>query len=379
MDCNLTMNILVMSWRDPKHPLAGGAEQVDHEHHKGWIAAGHCVTLFSSRFPGSKQTESLDGIRIIRYGSQYLTCHMAAFFWYLFFKNESFDLVIDEFHGWPFFTPLYVRKPKMAVIQEVTREVWFKYPLPYGLQFGFGTIGYLLEPLFFLPYKNIKFMIGSVSAKEELSKFGIDKKNIIVVPHGVILDIPKKLPEKESKKTVIFLGALARDKGIEDAIKTFGILEKEKPGAWRFWIVGKGDEVYLKFLKRLADENKINSEFFGFVSQKEKFNLLAKAYLMINPSIREGWGLVNIEANACSTPVVAYNSPGLTDSIKDGVSGIIVSKNTPEELAYWVEKLIEDKAKYKKLQDGAIKWSKNFSWNKSRKMSLDLIESLGIK
>src|SRR5438105_1714009 len=97
--------ILVLSWRDPRHPLAGGAEQVMHEHMKGWIAAGHTVTFFSSRFIGAKSEEDLDGVKIIRKGSQYLTCHIAAFFWYLFGKHEEFDLVVDEFHGWPFFTP----------------------------------------------------------------------------------------------------------------------------------------------------------------------------------------------------------------------------------------------------------------------------------
>jgi len=49
------MNILVFSWRGPKHPLAGGAEQVDHEHQKGWIKGGNAVTLFTSSFPEAKE------------------------------------------------------------------------------------------------------------------------------------------------------------------------------------------------------------------------------------------------------------------------------------------------------------------------------------
>src|SRR5579864_8394813 len=119
------MNILVFSWRDTKHPLAGGAEQVMHEHMKGWIEAGHSVTFFSSTFPMAKSKELIDEIEIIRRGSQYITCHISAFLWYIFENRVKFDLVVDEFHGWPFFTPLYVNKPKLAVIQELTREVWF--------------------------------------------------------------------------------------------------------------------------------------------------------------------------------------------------------------------------------------------------------------
>ncbi len=371
------MNILVFSWRDIGSIMAGGAEQVDHEHHKGWVAAGHSVTLFSSSFPGAKSQENIDGVEIIRKGSQYLTCHISAFFWYLFQAHKKFDLVVDEFHGWPFFTPLYIKEPKLAVIQEVTREVWFKYPLPYGLNYVLGGIGYLLEPLFFLPYKNVKFMTGSESARKELQTVGINSKNVRVVSHGVILDIPKKLPKKEARETIIFLGALAKDKGIEDAIKTFGVLNRF--GDYVFWVVGKGDPDYLKFLGGLAKNNNVTVKFWGFVSQKEKFELLARAHVMINPSIREGWGLVNIEANACGVPVVAYNSPGLIDSVKNGVSGIIIKKNTPDELANEVVRIFEDKGLYMELQKGALQWSRMFSWEKSRSLSIALIEEIALQ
>lgn len=370
------MNILVFSWRDMKHPLAGGAEQVMHEHMKGWIAGGNNVTFFSSGFDGAKKEENIDGVEIIRKGNQY-TAFLCAPFWYLFYKHNNFDLIVDEFHGWPFFTPLYVRKPKIAVIQELAREVWFKYPLPFFLNYIFGAIGYILEPLFFLPYGNVKFITGSKSAKEEVQTVGVKSKNITIVPHGVILDLPKKKFGKEKTNTIVFLGALAKDKGIEDAIKTFGLLGKN----YNFWIVGRGDENYLSLLKKLVKESRIekNTTFFGFVTQQKKFELLSKAHLMVNPSIREGWGLVNIEANACQTPIVSYNSPGLTDSVNDGKSGIIVKKNTPRELAKNIENVLSDKKLYKKLQDGALWWSKQFSWEKSRKLSLALVEEIGIK
>lgn len=372
------MNILVFSWRGPGHPLAGGAEQVDHEHHKGWIAAGHNVTLFTSKFVGCKKEEVIDGVRVIRSGYQY-TCLFNAFFWYLFGKHEKFDFVVDEFHGWPFFTPLYVGKPKMAVIQEVTKEVWFDYPLPYGLQYIIGPIAYILEPLFFLPYRNVKFMIGSESAKKEVNSFGILNKNIIVVTHGVILNLPSKRPPKNKIKTVVFLGALSKDKGIEDAIKTFAILNKQDD--YIFWVIGKSDKDYLNYLKKMAFDLGLKKKitFFGYVSQKEKFELLARAHVMINPSIREGWGLVNIEANAMAIPVVAYDSPGLVDSVKDGESGIVCKKNAPKEMAKNVMRVLGNKKELEHLQKGALSWSKQFDWNVSKKLSLALIEEIGLK
>lgn len=369
------MNILVFSWRDPKHPLAGGAEQVMHEHMKRWIAAGHEVTLFTSRFKQARRNDILDEVKIIRRGIQYWGVHILGALYYLFGKHPKFDLVVDQFHGIPFFTPLYVRSQKLAVLQEVAGKVWLHNDLPKPLDRIIGWIGYLGEPLLFLPYRKTRFMVGSQSAKNDLVKMKIPRGKVTVVPHGTLISKPKPLPKKEKKKTIIFLGALAKDKGIEDAIKCFSILNKK--GRYQFWVVGRGSPRYLKALKEMSKDLGVeNIVFHGFVSQKKKFELLATAHVLINPSLLEGFGLVNVEANAVGTPVVGYTSQGLIDSIHDKKSGILVNSNTPEQLANEVFKLLNNPAKLKALQTGAVEWSKNFTWRKSGKLSLELIESL---
>lgn len=370
------MKILVFSWRDPKHPLAGGAEQVMHEHMKGWVKAGHDVTLFSSRFPDSSETEVLDGVKIIRGGYQYLGVQWAGFLYYL--KNkDKYDFVVDQFHGLPFFTPLYVWKPKLAVIQEVARKVWFLNPLPWPLNWVVGAIGYFSESFIFLLYRSTKFMTGSESAKKDVSRFSIPKENIIVVPHGVVTSKSKIKYEKSKIRTVVFLGVLSKDKGIEDAIKCFSLLDKR--GNWQFWVIGKPEtEMYsrkiVNLVKGLGLDDKVR--FWGFVSQEKKFELLAKGHVLVNPSVHEGWGLVNIEANSVGMPVVAYHSAGLIDSVKDDQNGILCVQNTPEELAKNTIRLLADKVEYKKLQERAILWSQNFSWKKSIRRSLNLIENI---
>ncbi len=370
------MNILVFSWRDPKHPLAGGAEQVMHEHMKGWISAGHKVTLFSSYMKGLSKKETLDGVEIVRDGYQYLGVQLKGFLYYLK-KRRDFDFIVDQFHGVPFFTPLFSKKPKLVVIQEPTRTVWLLNPLPWPLNWIIGTIGYLGEPFIFLFYRRTLFMTGSESAKDDIIYFGIPAKNITVVPHGVIIKDLESNPEKEKIFTVVFLGVLSKDKGIEDAVKTFSILKDL--GQFQFWVVGRAEthryESHIKqIVKKLGLQASV--KFWGFVSQEEKFRLLARSHILINPSIREGWGLVNIEANYYQTPVVAYSSRGLIDSVQDGVSGIICKNNTPFDLAKNILQILVDKDLYSSLQNGAKEWSKNFSWDKSKKKSLELLESL---
>ncbi len=370
------MNILVFSWRDPKHPLSGGAEQVMHEHMKGWVESGHKITLFSSYVNGLPKEEVLDGIKIIRSGKQLVGVQINAFFWYLFREHDKFDLVVDQFHGLPFFTPIYVRIPKLAVIQEVTGNVWFLNHLPKPFNWIIGLAGYVTEPIYFWFYRGVQFMTGSNSAKEDIIKMGIPAKNIHIIPHGVIIPKLKISRKKEKIKTIVFLGALARDKGIEDALRVFAILDKK--GKFNFWVIGKVGKDYDTHLNDLCKQLGIYEKvkFWGFVSQKEKFELLAKSHVLVNPSVREGWGLVNIEANSMETPVVAYNSPGLVDSVKDEVSGVICKENTPLELASNVDRILSSSEEYGKLQIGALKWSRNFTWKKARKESIELIESL---
>lgn len=377
------MNILIFSWRDPKHPLAGGAEQSVHEHAKGWIAAGNTVTLFSSLFKGGLPEEDLDGVHIIRKGNQLLGVQIAVFFWYLFQNGNQFDLVIDCFHGIPFFTPLFISTKKIALIQEVAKEVWLLNHLPRPLNIIVGFIGFLLEPIMFLFYKNVPFMTASKSTKEDLVKFGIPSRNITIIPHGVIINYDKKLPTKEKLKTITFLGTVARDKGIEDVIKTFNILNNYRLSMrsnekFNFWVLGSGVSEYVNYIKQLSSRLGIAQEihFFGFVSEEEKFNRLARSHILINPSVREGWGLVNIEANRMGTPVVAYRSPGLVDSVSAGNSGVLCQQNTPDDLAKNILRILDDNDLYRKLCKDSIAWSNNFTWEKSKTMSINLIEKI---
>lgn len=362
------MNILIFNWRDPKHPNAGGAEIATLEHAKYWTKKGHKVTWFSSSFIGNFSLEEfIDGVKIIRRSNQTLGVHIAAFFWYLFINKEKFDLVIDQFHGIPFFTPIYVRTKKLAYIHEVTKEVWRTNQLPKPLNLVPAFFGEITEKLIFmLFYKNIKFMTVSESTKKDLIEFGVKKDNIRVIYNGLH---SIKLPNinKEKTPTVIYLGALAKDKGTDSVLELFDRL-KQRHKNWQFWIAGRGAFEYTERLKKAS-----YIKYFGFVTEKKKFELFRRAHIFVNPSIREGWGLTNLEANSQGTPVVGYNVPGVRDSVKNNKTGILVKKGRIDLLEKSVEKLISGKKIYKKISGNAEKWSGNFSWEEASRQSLEYI------
>lgn len=377
MEDKENLNILIFSWRGPKHPNAGGAEVSTHEHTKGWVNANYNVTLFTAAFKGCKEYEVIDGVNIIRRGRQILGVQWEAFRWYLFGKHTKFDLVIDQFHGIPFFTPLYIYEKKLAFIHEVTREVWSLNPWPWPFNLLPAIAGTIFEPFIFkLFYKKIPFMTVSNSTKRDLISWEIPSKNITVIHNGVSIPKDIHISKKEKEKTLIFLGALSRDKGIEDALRVFSIVNK-KDDKYRFWVIGKGEENYLIRLKEMANKLGILNKviFYGFVSERKKFNLLSKAHLLINTSIREGWGLVVIEAAYVGTPTVGYNVVGLRDSVVDSKTGVLSQPN-PKDCAREAISLMNNEKRHSILRENCREWSKKFDWDMSVNKSLKLISNI---
>lgn len=363
------MNILILNWRDPSHPLAGGAELSLLEHAKHWKKKGADVTWFSSSFNNAAREDKIDGIKIIRYGSHF-TVHLYAFVYYLKKGFRDIDIVIDCFHFVPYFSPLYFKNKKIiAWINEPAKNAWFK-----NIIFPFSLIGYLLEPLFFLPYRKIKFITSATSIKKELVKMGL--KNIEIIEHGIKI-ISTQNTKKEKDPTIIYLAQITPDKGIQDGLDAFEIVAQQIKNA-KFWIIGKApDKTYLNKIKQYVLDKKLNSsvKFFGFVEERKKFELLSKGWILIHPSIREGWGLNIIEANGAGTPAVGYDVVGLRDSIQNNKTGLLSAPN-PQSMAEKCLRIIKNKRQYNEFSRNARIYSSAFSWNDSGSKSYNLLMRL---
>jgi glycosyltransferase involved in cell wall biosynthesis len=364
------MNILILNWRDPKNPKSGGAEIVTINHAKAWVKAGHRVTWLTSSFRSSKKKEKIEGVNIIRRGNS-ISVYLFAPFYYLFSGNK-FDVVIDEIHGLPFFTPIYVRKPKIIFIHEVADEIWdYMYPFPIS------KIGKMVENLYFKLYKNIKCWTDADSTADDLEKYGIKRENCTIINCPISNKTLIKFSEKEDIPTFIFVSRIVRMKGIENVIKAFLCIE-EKLKNVKLWIVGDGDDKYMKELKGKIKKCSAISriKFFGHVSEEKKLELMGKAHLLLHASIKEGWGLVVIEAASQATPSIVYNVSGLRDSVKDCKTGIVLEENTPEEMARKTVALLEDKEKYSTFQKNGLQWARSLTWDKATRKSLALLEDI---
>jgi len=362
------MNILILNWKCIKNPTAGGAELVTYEHAKRWVKKGHKVIWLASSFKGSKKDEIIDDIKIVRFGNIYQVYLYAPFF-YLFSGNK-FDLVVDEVHGIPFFTPFYVRKPVVVLLHEIAGEIW-----DYMYSFPLNSIGRFLEKLYLKLYSKNSFWTDCKSTIDELVEFGIIKKNCLAIPCPSNLKVLSELPKKNKNLTLVWVSRIVKMKGIEDVIEAFSIVNKVEKNA-KLIIVGDGEEKYVKYLKKnVVKEKKLdkNIEFKGFLSEKEKTGILRKSHLLLHASVKEGWGIVVIEAASQATPSIVYNVSGLNESVKDDKTGIVLSNNNPSELAQEVIKIFKNQKKYRFLQKNCLKWAESLNWDNASKLSMSLL------
>ena len=356
------MKILILNLRDHKHPRAGGAEHFTHEVAKRWVADGHSVTKITSNFEFGANTEVVDGVDIIRMGS-YFTVRRKARQHYKKHLKGRFDVVVDEYTNIPFLAPRFFQEPVILLVFEVVGK---KYII--GLPPVVGHFAhYWLEPRWYRYYRGTKTVTISSSTANDLRDLGLS--DVEIVPVGINHSSLECLPRKEDAPTFLFVGLLKKVNRVQDVIKAFRLIAAEIPEA-TLWVVGRGSE--LGKLKKLA--RGLPVQFFGYVDDELKFDLMKRAHVVLVPGIREGWGMVITEANSCGTPVIGYNIVGHKDAIRHGETGLL-TESTPQAMARAAIRVAKDEGLRNRLSCNALEWSRQFSWDKAASEFMAIIES----
>lgn len=358
------MKILILNWRDTKNPESGGAEIILYELAKKLVRDKNDVIWFCSSFKNSLKEEMHDGIKIIRSGNKY-SVYFHAFRYYKSLKVKP-DIVLDCVNTICWQTPLYVdQKKRILYTNQAAREVFF-----YEYKFPFSVIGFILEPLQYLTYKDTNIICYSNSIKEDIVSFGIKKENVTTFPLGI--DHKRYFPAKKSfNPTFIFVARFVRNKRPERCVTAMVIVLSKYPKA-KLYLIGYGreEENLRKQIKKLNLTKNVfivskNNFFLKSDMRDEKVRLMQKAWALLLPSVKEGWGMVVTEAAACGTPSIVSNVTGLKDSVLDNKTGIILSNNpSPKEIGNAMIFLIENRQR-KDFYKNSIAWAKNFSWTKS--------------
>jgi glycosyltransferase involved in cell wall biosynthesis len=349
---SMSRRIVVLNWRDPWHPKAGGAELVTKRIVERLVERDWSVEWFSSAYAGAAAREAVAGVEYRRAGSQ-LSCRLDA--WRRYRSEPATTLFVDQVNTLPFYAHLRFRGPTIAFFHQLAREIWH-----YETRFPLSLAGYIAEPLYLLPYRTVPIVTVSNSTRDDFLAMG-HKSWIHVIPEAVDVAALSAVGAARGQN-VIALGRVVPSKRFDHAIRAAAHL---RGLGWRgtLDIAGSGDEAYVAKLKALAARLSARVEFHGRVSEAQKVELLARSALIWVTSVREGWGLIVTEAARLAVPAVVYDVPGLRDAVIDGVTGRVV-KAEPPALAAASATLLKsaDLARY---GANALREARTLSWERT--------------
>lgn len=359
------MRFLMLSWRDPRNPKSGGAERVSQAYLAALRQRGHDVYWYANDFSGGQHEEVIDGVRIVRGGGQGSSV-FKAIRWYR--QQQPFDLVIDQHHGIPWFAPWWCRTNCVAYLHEVLGPIWaafYSWPL--------SSIGRWQERWTHWLYRKVRFWVGSESTQRALQRRGV--RDVTVIHYGIDL---APLAQLESKPLalplrLIAVSRLAPNKRVDHAIEAVKIL-LQRGIETQLTIVGSGEVESL--LRQMANQPELAGHvtFTGQLSEAEKDLQFRRAHLLVHTSIREGWGLNVLEANAMGTPAIVYPVDGLVDATIDGQTGIVTRQETPASVAEGIMALLKTPEKYQRFREQACARTREFQWSQILPPACDWLE-----
>jgi glycosyltransferase involved in cell wall biosynthesis len=348
-----------LNWRDRSHPEAGGAEVYCEELAQRCADAGADVTLVTAQHPGAAAVERRGGITIRRRGGT-LTVYLAALL-HLVRNRRRYDAVVDLQNGIPFFAPLVTgsRVPVILVVHHVHQEQ-FRHRFPWPL----SALGRWLESSASRRVYGTRPVVAvSPSTRADVRlRLGL-RGPIHIVPNGVeALGAERR---RSLRPTVAIVTRLVPHKRLHLLVQAVADLRERWPDL-HLHIGGRGSDAdrIAQTVDDLGAHDRVT--LHGFVSDEERAELLASAWLTALPSEAEGWGLTILEAASLGVPAVGLRVPGVRDAIVEGSTGWLAS--SPEHLTEALDAALTELAD----EDRAERWARScrewaaiFSWDRS--------------
>jgi glycosyltransferase involved in cell wall biosynthesis len=348
------VKILLVNWQDRENPQAGGAEIHLHEIFGRLAARGHHVRLLCGGWPGCPPRAMLDGIEVYRVGTRH-TFPLFAKRYYKKTLKDWPDILVEDINKVPLYTPGWGARATMALVPHLFGSTAFQElaaPLAAAVWTAERPLG--------RRYRHVPFEAISESTADDLAERGIPRSSVEVIYPGI--DTVAYTPNAGARSPVplfSYLGRLKKYKGVHLCIQAFAAMCV--PNAV-LEIAGAGD--YRLELEALAKSLDLGDQvrFLGRITEEEKLALLRRSWALVFASPKEGWGITNLEAAACATPVVASNSPGIRESVVDGRTGFLVAHGDVNGMGAAMRRLAESPELVATLGAQARTFAEGFTW-----------------
>ena len=369
-------SVLLLGWRDTGHPQGGGSETYLQRIGSQLAASGVEVTLRTARYRGAARREVRDGITISRGGGRYGVYVLAglAMVWARVgigpLRRVRPDVVIDTQNGIPFLARLAFGRRVVVLVHHCHREQW-----PVAGRY-MSRLGWFIESrLSPRVHRNNQYVTVSLPSARDLADLGVDPAHVAVVRNGLDLAPADTLTlPRSSTPRIAVLSRLVPHKQIEDVLDAVAQLLTRMPDL-RLDVVGGGwwGERLVAHAEQLGITDAVT--FHGHVDEHAKHEVLQRSWLHVLTSRKEGWALAVTEAAQHGVPTVGYRySGGLTDSIVDGVTGLLVDDHAA--LVTAMEQVLADHVLRDQLGTKAQVRSGEFSWPQSADAMRAVLESV---
>ncbi len=369
-------SVLLLCWRDTGHPQGGGSEAYLQRIGAQLAASGVDVTLRTARYPGARRREVVDGVRVSRGGGRHTVYIWAGLAMVLAriglgpLRRVRPDVVIDTQNGIPFMARLAYGRRVAVLVHHCHREQW---PVAGPVK---GRVGWFVESrLSPRAHRRNQYVTVSLPSARDLAALGVRPAQIAVVRNGLDeAPVSTLTAERAATPKVVVLSRLVPHKQIEDALEAVAALRPRIPDL-TLDIVGGGwwDQRLVEHAALLGISDAVT--FHGHVDDEAKHRVLQQAWVHVLPSRKEGWALAVIEAGQHAVPTIGYRSSGgLTDSIVDGVTGVLVDDF--DGLVDGLGELLSDRVLREQLGTKAHTRCGEFSWAQSADAMRTVLESV---
>lgn len=365
------LHIVLLNFRDVRHPEAGGAEVYLQELFERIAAQGHRVTFICAGYADAPAEDAIGGIRILRVGNQATVNVVAALAALRLARRERVDVFVESLCKLPFLLPAFTKIPVLPVVLHL-----FGHTVFYQLNPALASYVWLAEKLIPPIYRGLPFVALSESTAQDLRRRGVQASRMDIVPPG--LDLRRfhagTTPPGDDP-LIVYVGRLKRYKGIDTVLRALVEVRQTVPGV-RLAFVGKGDDRprLEKLARALGVADAVT--FAGFVSEEAKIDWLQRAQVVVYPSPREGWGISTIEAAACGTPVLASDAEGLRDAVRDGKTGFLIPHRDAGAWAQRMVQLLTNAPLRARMAAASLEWARPFDWDLQAQKMQRVIEGV---
>jgi glycosyltransferase involved in cell wall biosynthesis len=364
------VRILLANWNDRENPQAGGAEIHLHELFGRIATWGHDVHLVASGWRGCAPSAVVDGMQVTRVGGRHSFAVRGRGAMRRALRDRRFDVVVEDINKVPLFLPLLTSLPFVAIVPHLFGTTAFA-----EASAPMAAVVWAAELPIPRVYRTAGFHAISESTRDDLVRRGVPAQRVVVIHPGVDAQAyrPDAATPRAAHPTFLYLGRLKRYKGVEFALRAMAIARAARADM-TLDICGQGDD--RPRLERLVVELGLSDvvRFLGYVPEEDKRRLLRRAWAVVFPSPKEGWGITNVEAAASGTPALASDSPGLRESVQHRVTGFLVPHGDSQALADRMLALAGDPSLVERLGRAARTFAEGLSWDTAARATLAHIE-----